>query len=262
MTLPLPTRALVRPFPATYALSYRTRGIEILPARAAQQHRAYARALEHAGLRVETLPTDEAFYDCVFVEDTAVVWRREVLIGAMGTTDRQGEQNVVAEWLARTHTVIDLPPGARLEGGDVMHTDEVTYVGLSARTNTAGAEALREFMARVNRPVVAIPVTNALHLKTAATCLGNGTVIAADGCVDLDRFKGLTVIKTAPGEAGAANCLRIGDTLLVPSGYPASERALEVFASAHQLHLEALDISEFEKGGGSLTCLSLLWRDD
>jgi dimethylargininase len=262
MTLPTPTRALVRPFPATYAPSYRTRGIEIAPARAAQQHRAYARALEHAGLRVETLSTDEAFYDCVFVEDTAVVWGRAVLIGALGRPDRQGEQGAVMEWLARTHTVIDLPPGATLEGGDVMHTDEVTYVGLSARTNTAGANALRDFMMGVGRPVVTVPVTNALHLKTAATYLGNGTVIAADGCIDLDRFKDLSVIKTPPGEPGAANCLRIGETLLIPAGYPASERALKVFASAHQLHVEALDISEFEKGGGSLSCLSLRWRDD
>jgi dimethylargininase len=114
----------------------------------------------------------------------------------------------------------------------------------------------------VGRPVVTVPVTNALHLKTAATYLGNGTVIAADGCIDLDRFKDLSVIKTPPGEPGAANCLRIGETLLIPAGYPASERALKVFASAHQLHVEALDISEFEKGGGSLSCLSLRWRDD
>ena len=259
--LPAPTRALVRPFPATYAPAYRTRSIEIVPERAAQQHHAYARALEQAGLRVETLPTDEAFYDCVFVEDTAVVWRQAVLIGAMGTRDRQGEQRAVTEWLARTHTVIELPRGALLEGGDVMHTDEVTYVGLSARTNAAGAEALRDFMARVGRPVVVIPVTNALHLKTVATYLGNETVIAADG-IDLDRFKGLTVVKTAPGEAGAANCLRLANTLVVPSGYPVSERALKVFAYAHHLRVEVLDISEFEKGGGSLTCLSLLWRDD
>jgi dimethylargininase len=235
--------------------------MEILPARAAQQHHAYVRALEQAGLRVETLPTDETFYDCVFVEDTAVVWRQAVLIGAMGTRDRQGEQRAVTEWLARTHTVIDLPPGALLEGGDVMHTDEVTYVGLSARTNTAGTEALRDFMARVGRPVVVIPVTSALHLKTVATYLGNETVIAADG-IDLDRFKGLTVVKTAPGEAGAANCLRLANTLVVPSGYPASERALKAFAYAHHLRVEVLDISEFEKGGGSLTCLSLLWRDE
>jgi dimethylargininase len=262
VALPTPTRALVRPFPATYAPSYRTRGIEILAARAAQQHHAYARAFERAGLRVETLPTDEAFYDCVFVEDTAVVWGRAVLIGALGTPDRQGEQRAVAEWFTRTHSVIDLPPDARLEGGDVMHTDEVTYVGLSTRTNTAGAAALKDFMTSMGRSVVTVPVTNALHLKTAATYLGNGTVIAADGCIDLDRFKDLTVIRTPAGEAGAANCLRIGDTLLLPAGYPASERAVKVFAAAHQLRVEALDISEFEKGGGSLSCLSLRWRDD
>ena len=173
---------------------------------------------------------------------------------------REGEQAAVRAYFAGTHDVVELPSGARLEGGDVLHTDDVTYVGLSSRTNRGGADALAMFMERVGRPVVAVEVSNALHLKTAVTYLGNGTVIAAPGCVDLDQFKNVAVIHTPPGEAGAANCLRIGDSLLIPSGYPLSELALTAFADANRLHPQVLDISEFEKGGGSLSCLSLLWQ--
>jgi dimethylargininase len=257
--LPTPNHALVRRFPATYSSSYRRKGIDLHPSLALEQHRAYARALGESGLALDQVPADDAFYDCVFVEDTAVVWQAAVLITSIAE-HREGEQAAVRAYFAATHDIVELPSGARLEGGDVLHTDDVTYVGLSSRTNHGGAGALAKFMERVGRPVVAVEISNALHLKTAATYLGNGMVIATPGCVDLDRFKNVAVIHTSPGEAGAANCLRIGDSLLIPSGYPLSEQALKVFAAANRLHTQVLDISEFEKGGGSLSCLSLLWQ--
>ena len=252
----------MRPFPATYAPAYQARGAEVVDSVASRQHAAYRLALERAGLHVEAVPADEAFYDCVFVEDTAIVWQMGVLMTTMGSRHREGEQVSVRRHLANTHDVFELPPGATLEGGDVMHTHDVTYVGLSSRTNAAGAAALAQFMKRAGRDVVEVDVTHVLHLKTAVTYLGNGTLIAAPGCVDRDRFRGLEVISTADGEPGAANCLRIGSSLLMPSGYPESERAVTAFASAHRLTVEVLNISEFEKGGGSLSCLSLMWRHE
>ena len=227
-----------------------------------QQHAAYRRALETAGLHVEVLPADDRFYDCVFVEDTAIVWGMEVLMTAMGSPGREGEQAAVRDYFALTHELFELPAGATLEGGDVLHTGDVTYVGLSSRTNHAGAAALAQFMKRAGRAVIQVEVANVLHLKTAATYLGDGVVIAAPGCVDLDRFRDLEVMRTADGEAGAANCLRIGVSLLIPARYPASEDALKRFASARALSVEVVDISEFEQGGGSLSCLSLLWRHE
>jgi dimethylargininase len=254
------SRGLVRPFPSSYATAYQRKGVVIDPSLALEQHRAYVRALENAGIAVDHLDADEAFYDCVFVEDTAIVWQSAVLITSMANPDRQGEQAAVRQYFAATHDLIEMPADARLDGGDVMHTDDVTYAGLSSRTNAAGVDALSTFLARAGRPVVAMQVSNALHLKTAATYLGNGTVVAAPGCVALDLFKHLRLIHTAPNESGAANCLRIGGSLVIPAGYPATERALKAFASEHQLRTEVLNISEFEKGGGSLSCLSLLWR--
>jgi dimethylargininase len=258
--LPAPNHALVRRFPPTYSSFYRQKGIDLDPSLALEQHRAYARALGECGLAVDQLPADEAFYDCVFVEDTAVVWRSTVLVTSIAE-HREGEQAAVKAHFAGTHDIVEMPSGARLEGGDVLHSDDVTYVGLSSRTNQSGADALAKFMERAGRPVVPVEVVNALHLKTAVTYLGNGTVIAAPGCVDLDRFTNVAVIHTSPGEDGAANCLRINDSLLIPSGYPFSELALKAFADANGIQTRVLDISEFEKGGGSLSCLSLLWHE-
>lgn len=67
------------------------------------------------------------------------------------------------------------------------------------------------------------------------------------------------VIAADPGEPGAANCLRLMDRLLVPAGCPRTERRLRAFADEHGLELVVLDISEFEKADGSITCLSILW---
>jgi dimethylargininase len=260
--LDTPTRAVVRRFPNTYLTSYRRKGVDISPALALEQHRAYTQCLERSGVQVDHVPADDAFYDCVFVEDTAIVWGMGVLVTAMGAVDREGEQSAVRSYFARTHELFEMPAGATLEGGDVLHVEDVTYVGLSSRTNRAGAAALAQFMEKAGRAVIQVEVANALHLKTAVTYVGDGTVIAAPGCVDLDRFRDLDVMCIADGEAGAANCLRIGASLLMPSRNPATEQLVNGFASRHGLSVEVLDISEFEKGGGSLSCLSLLWRHE
>lgn len=254
-------RGLVRVFPKSYASAYQRKGVSIDPALALTQHQAYVRALENAGVVVEHVDANEAFYDGVFVEDTAIVWQSAVLITSMANPDRQGEQVALREYFAGTHEIVEMPAAARLDGGDVMHAEDVTYVGLSSRTNAAGADALSEFLGKAGRRVVSVPVSNALHLKTAATYVGSGTVVAAPGCVELDLFENVTIIHTAPNESGAANCLRVGDTLIVPAGYPMTEQALLAFASVHRLRTEVVNISEFEKGGGSLSCLSLLWRN-
>jgi dimethylargininase len=149
--------------------------------------------------------------------------------------------------------------GALLEGGDVMHIGATTYVGLTLRTNEAGIEALREFLLPTGQRVVKVPIEKSLHLKTVATYLGNNTLIAAPDLLDTGLFEVEEIIFTERGEAGAANCLRIADHLLISTGKPRTERRLLAFAEGNGVKLVPLDISEFEKGNGSLTCLSLIW---
>ena len=98
-----------------------------------------------------------------------------------------------------------------------------------------------------------------LHLKTGMTYLGNGTLISISGWFDLHLFNVDDIIHTESGEHGCANCLRIRDKLLIPEGYPKTEVLLRRFGEKYNVQVQALDISEFEKGGGSLTCLSLIW---
>jgi dimethylargininase len=173
---------------------------------------------------------------------------------------REGEQPPVEAALRKWHEVVKLPPGARLEGGDVLHVDETTYVGLSRRTNREGAEALRDFLSPFERRVILVPAAGWMHLKSAVTFLGNGTLVAAPSFKKALRcFEVEDVILTDPTEKAAANCLRIRDHLLIPTWYPATEKRLRRFAEQNGVKVVPLDISEFERGEGSLTCLSIVW---
>jgi dimethylargininase len=251
------THAMVRAVPRAYAPAYASQGIAIDVSLAEAQHASYVDALEKAGVPVTTIPADEAFYDCVFIEDTAVVWRDHALITSM-TTHREGEQRGVAASLAGSHTLAHLSTGSRLEGGDVLHTEEVTYVGLTARTNQRGADQLTEFLGAFGRKVVAVPVSHTLHLKTVVTYPGNGTLLLMPGSVDPRVFEVDAVIETAPGES-AGNCVRVRQTLLAPGGHPKTLDRLHRFSERHSVVLVPLELSEFAKGDGSATCLSLLW---
>lgn len=222
------------------------------------QHAAYVSALERAGLSVTVIAADEALYDCVFIEDTAIVWHDRALITRV-TAHREGEQSAVVAGLRPTHRLTALSSGARLEGGDVLHTEDTTYVGLTARTNERGAAELTEFLSAFKRRVVSVAVSDALHLKSVATYLGDGTLLASPGHVDARVFNVDEVITTAPGDGGSANCVRVRDTLIARSGYPATLAKVRAFADAHSVLVVPLDLSEFEKGDGSATCLSILW---
>jgi dimethylargininase len=253
----MPTTAIVRPPPRSYATFYAPHGVTIDMRLADRQHAAYVAALVSAGLRVETVEPDERFPDGVFIEDTAVVWGERALRTRMAP-HREGEQTAVVEHLEHTHDIVALPPDATLDGGDVLHTDNTTYVGRSTRTNASGARALREFLAPARRPVIEVPVEHCLHLKSAATWLGDGTMLLAHDLVDVSYFDADRVIFTADGEAKAANSVRIGSRLLLLDGYPATGAILREFAQYRELTAHALDMSEFEKGDGSLTCLSII----
>ena len=252
------TTALMRRVPDSYAEFYRARGISIHNDAARAQHAAYADALRSAGVQVHFVDADEAWPDCVFVEDPAVVVPPRALIGRL-TAHRAGEPPPVEAMLRQWHGTVALPAGARLEGGDVLHVEDTTYVGLTARTNERGVAALREFLQPEGRRVVAVPVEKYLHLKTAATWLGNGTLIAVPDFAGVGAFDVDDVILVDEGEPVAANCLRVNDHLLTVAGNPRTEIRLRAFGERHGVRVVPLEISEFEKGEGSLTCLSILW---
>jgi dimethylargininase len=252
------TNALIRKPSHSYEDHYTREGWNVSEEFAHQQHQAYVNALESAGLSISYVEPDERCPDGVFIEDTAVVLKKHALITHV-IQRRQPELDAIEEALRKTHTVSRCSGEMQLEGGDVLHIGDTTYVGQSGRTNQLGAECLKAFMGEFGRNVVKIQVDNCLHLKSGVTYLGNGTLIAISGWFNLRRFDVEDVLYTQSGEHYAANCLRVRDKLLIPQGCPQTERLLRRFAEKHGVQVIPLDTTEFHKGGGLLTCMSIIW---
>jgi dimethylargininase len=220
---------------------------------ALDQHAHYVRALQQAGAYVLTLATLEEFPDSPFVEDTAVIFDREALICCMQAKSRQGEGEFVVSEISKHRTITHLKPPATLDGGDVMMTDRAVYVGQSTRTNREAVQALEDFC---GKPCVPVPVHRGLHLKSSVSFLGNNRLVINPENVDTSAFKKFEWIAVDESEAYAANCLTLGKFVLMPAGFPGVADKIR----AHGFHIIELEMSEFEKADGSVTCLSLIIR--
>ncbi|WP_329039742.1 N(G),N(G)-dimethylarginine dimethylaminohydrolase [Streptomyces sp. NBC_01725] len=220
------------------------------------QWESYTRALRaHGWETTEAAPADDC-PDAVFVEDTVVVFRDVALIARSGAESRRPETAAVEEALTALGCSVERvrEPGT-LDGGDVLKAGDTVYVGQGGRTNEAGVRQVRAAFEPLGARVVAVPVSRVLHLKSAVTALPDGTVIGHAPLVDdpslFPRFLAV------PEEAGSHVVLLGGGKLLMAASAP---RSAELFAD---LGLEPVpvDISEFEKLEGCVTCLSVRLRD-
>lgn len=255
----MPLVALVRQPSASLAeceLSWVERTpIDLAKARA--QHMAYCAALRAAGAEVRVLPALDHLPDAAFVEDTAIVVDEIAVVGSLGAESRAAEAEAITGALRDYRAVRRLDsPGATLEGGDILRIGRTLYVGRSGRTNDAGKEALRRVLEPLGYRLRQVRVDGCLHLKTACTSPGDGLVVFNPSWVSGRPFEqdGLALVPVASSEPWAANVLRLGDTLLVSAGNPATARRL------HDAGLEPVEveIGEFQKAEAGLTCLSLL----
>lgn len=220
------------------------------------QWESYTAALrEHGWQTTEVAPADDC-PDAVFVEDPVVVFRDVALIARSGAATRRPETATVEEALSALGCRVErvAEPGT-LDGGDVLKVGDTVYVGQGGRTNADGLRQLRAAFEPLGARVVPVPVSRALHLKSAVTALPDGTVIGYAPLVDdpslFPRFLAV------PEEGGSHVVLLGGGKLLLAASAP---RSAELFAG---LGLEPVpvDISEFEKLEGCVTCLSVRLRD-
>ena len=251
----LPTRAIVREvsprlFDAELTHIER-RAIDIDLARS--QHREYRQILTDAGLAVIEAPSLPHHPDGVFVEDAVVVVEDHAMLTRPGAPSRRGEVDSLAALLTELdHRVERLVEPATLDGGDVLQIGRDVYVGISSRTNLAAVDALGTWLAPLGRTVHPVEVHGALHLKTAATALPDGRVIAQVDALDTAGFGDREVVEVA--EASGANLLLLGDHIVVAASAPRTLAWLrgEGFA------VTTVDLSEFEAVEAGPTCLSVL----
>jgi dimethylargininase len=236
-------------------LTYRERE-PIDPDAAARQHRGYCDALRACGARVVTLPTLEKFPDSVFVEDTSVVLEEVAVLTRPGVESRRGEVALIESEVARLRPVVRVESPATLEGGDVLRLGRTLYVGLSPRTNAEGADCLRRLVAPHGYEVVTVEPHGCLHLKSGCSALDDESVLVNPEWVDTSVFRGREVVFVDAAEPWAANVLTVAGTICVGAAFPRTAEAL----AARGRDVRAVEVSEFAKAEGALTCMSLLFR--
>ena len=229
------------------------------PELALEQHQRYCEALAACGLSLTVLPADPRHPDGCFVEDTALVTERGAIITRPGAPSRRGEVDVIASALCGLFPEIPriVAPGT-LDAGDVCEADGHFLIGLSARTNEPGAAQLAGHLADLGyrADIVDIrPHARLLHLKTGIAWLGDGRMLATDDLPRLPALAAYEILRVPDAERYAANALRVNDRVLVAAGYPATRAAIESLGFA----VIELDVSEFRKLDGGLSCLSLRW---
>ncbi|MDQ2936797.1 MAG: arginine deiminase family protein [Acidobacteriota bacterium] len=245
--------------------------------RAISQHDAYCTALERCGLTLTRLKPDEGYPDSTFVEDTAVlvdqcdgkgITQQRAILTRPGAVSRTGEvadmRNVLGQFFAELHCILE--PGT-LDGGDICQAGNHFFIGISERTNEAGAQPLAELLTLFGNTSSFIEIQSPnkeslstasaspgiLHLKSGLAYLGDNRLVIIESLAHREEFRHFDLICVDPAEEYAANCVRINDYVLVAAGFRELEKKLRDLG----YKTIALDMTEFQKMDGGLSCLSL-----
>ena len=220
------------------------------------EHEAYVAALRTAGVEVTVLPPLEAFPDSIFIEDPALVFTEGAIVLRPGAPTRAGEAAAVEPVLRPLfRTVLELPSGFA-DGGDVLVTPRRVFIGRSARTDAAGAQALADCLTKLGRrsEIIATPA-EVLHFKTDCSLLDDETVLSTARLAQAGIFKDFKQLLVPPGEEAAANALRVNDVVLVGAQYPGTIDMLSQTGFA-VVPLHTREIGKIDAG---LSCMSLRW---
>jgi dimethylargininase len=222
----------------------------------AAQHAAYARALAACGLDLTILDPLEDHPDALFVEDPALVFAEGAILLRPGAESRAAEAGYLRPVLERHFADVQLLAEGHADGGDVMVTPDMVLIGLSARTDQAGAEALARALDRIGRRAqIVAPPRGALHLKTIASLIDEETILTTQEGEESGLFARYRQIVLDPDEAAGANALRINDTLLLPARHPRIADRLAGLGYDLVL-LETTHVARIDAG---MSCMSLRW---
>ena len=252
------SRAIIRPPGTNYA-----EGLTRVPLgmpdyeRARQQHAAYCEALERCGLELTHLEADERYPDSTFVEDTAVLIPAGAILTRPGAASRMGEVGSIRETLSRLCPAIaSIQEPGTVDGGDICEAGNHFFIGLSDRTNEAGAGQLAELLASYGYTSSTVDIRNVkdiLHLKSGLAYLGDNRLVVIEALKNRQEFRGYELVRVNLDEEYAANCVRVNDYVLVAAGYPLFDQTLR----GAGYKTIALEMTEFQKMDGGLSCLSL-----
>lgn len=281
------TKAIVRPPSRNFAAGLTTAELGAPDDQLAlEQHAAYCAALEQCGLQLIRLEADERYPDSCFVEDAAVIastdytdytdnadterddlraTRKLAILTRPGAPSRQGEVVSMRSELARLFpSLCEIRSPGTVDGGDICEAGTHFFIGISERTNEEGARQLAEILTKhgctssfvdIRTHAQDARATSLLHLKSGVAYLGKKTLVVTEALAKHEEFRGYDLIHIDPSEHYAANCIEVNGRVLIAAGHP------RFAAKLRDLDYEtiALDMSEFQKMDGGLSCLSVRW---
>ena len=218
------------------------------------QHEEYILALQLLGLEITVMESDNRFPDSTFVEDVALCTPSMAVITNPGAASRNGEQ-VDMERVLRTfyNQLEHIEAPGTLDAGDVMMAGHHFFIGISDRSNEEGANQLIRILKKHGMTGEKIELKDLLHLKSGVSFLENGFLLSNKMFINHPAFSDYKKIEVADGEEYAANSLWVNGSILVPAGFPNTRDRLEKFG----FRTISMEVSEFEKLDGGLSCLSL-----
>ena len=224
--------------------------------KAIEQHDAYRGALAEVGARVTRLDDADQFPDGVFVEDTALVLDEVAISMRPGAESRRGEVPGIVAALMGYREVFSIGAPATIDGGDIVVAGKQILVGRSARTNTEGIEALDRLARRFGYASRAVRMTGCLHLKSGCTALPDGRLLINREWIDARDLGDFELVDVPASEPWGGDVAFIGETVIAAAAFA---RTLETLRAAGY-PVRPVDVSEFAKAEGGVTCMSLIFR--
>ena len=222
-----------------------------------EQHQAYCDALVRCGLTLIRLDADPKHADSTFVEDVAVVTEHGAILTRPGAESRVGEVENIKSCLSKFYSELpEIKAPGTLDGGDICEAGNHFIIGISLRTNENGAKQLADWLAThgyTSDFVDICSVSGILHLKSGLSFIGDNRMVVIDALAGHSALKGFQLIRVQATEDYAANCVRVNDHVLMASGFPVLQKTLETLGYS----VIALDMSEYQKMDGGLSCLSI-----
>ncbi len=241
--------------------------------RALEQHHALAAALAAHGIPVMSFPGSRDTPDAVFPNNVFATAPGRLIVGAMRHPIRQREARRadIRAWFREVLRVaeIDLSTSgvvAELTGSLVIDRARgIGFCGLSERCDAAGAAAMAQAF-DLDAMLVFELAPGEYHSNVIMSALaGRGVLLCRDGFADpavadaiAALYPGAAIFLDAEEKAGfAGNCIALGDAGLWMSATaeaalrPSTRRAIEALGFV----IQSVDLSEFEKAGGSLRCM-------
>ena len=237
---------------------FKNEGIHI--EKALEQHDEFVNTLRGQGIEVILLPYHKKYPEQVFTRDIGFTLGETIFVADMASDVRNGEENVLKQWLEDEEISYYNIIGHQIEGGDVIIDRDTIYIGLSDRTN---AEAIEHLQNLLKKQFDIIPIdfkSKYLHLDCVFNIVSPELALIYPDALKpehIDLFKKrYEVIEVSEEEQFTlgTNVLSIGYNKII--SLPVNKKVNEELRK-RGFEIIEVDITEIIKSGGSFRCCTL-----